>query len=91
MLILLSFEKVFMALLFKKILVWCSTQILRELRYFIPRKPLFSTIKVFMMFHLDCCDVIYEKPRNEKFIYILQSTQRNSTLAKTGAIKGKSK
>ena len=79
-----------MVLLFKKILVWCSTQILRELRYFIPRKPLFSTIKVFMMFHLDCCDVIYEKPRNEKFIYILQSTQRNSTPAKTGAIKGKS-
>ena len=44
-----------------------------------------------MIFHLDYCDVIYEKPCNEKFIYILQSTQPNSTLAKTGAIKGKSK
>ena len=43
-----------------------------------------------MIFHLDYCNVIYEKPRNEKFIYILQSTQRNSTPAKTGAIKGKS-
>ena len=41
--------------------------------------------------HLDYCDVIYDKPRNEKFIDTLESTQYNATLAITGAIKGTSK
>ena len=38
--------------------------------------------------HLDYCDVIYDKPRNEKN---LESIQYNATLAITGAIKGTSK
>ena len=80
-----------MVLLFKKMLVWCSTQILRKLTYFVPRKLLLSTNKPLLRSHLDYCDVIPEKPCSGKFIYILQSIRGNSTLAKTGAIKGKPK
>ena len=41
--------------------------------------------------HLDYCDVIYDKPRNEKFLDTLESIQYNATLTITGAIKGTSK
>ena len=54
-------------------------------------KLLLSTNKPLLRSHLDYCDVIHEKPCSEKFIYILQSIRGNSTLAKTGAIKGKPK
>ena len=65
--------------------------LLRKLRYSIPRKPLLSIYKAFLRPHLDYCDVIYDKPRNEKFIDTLESIQYNATLAITGAIKGTSK
>ena len=62
--------------------------LLTKLRYSIPRKPLLSIYKAFLRPHLDYCDVIYDKPRNEKN---LESIQYNATLAITGAIKGTSK
>ena len=62
--------------------------LLTKLRYSIPRKPLLSIDKAFLRPHLDYCDVIYDKPRNEKN---LESIQYNATLAITGAIKGTSK
>ena len=65
--------------------------LLRKLRYSIPRKPLLSIQKAVSKPHLDYCDVIYDKPRNEKFIDTLESIQYNATLAITAAIKGTSK
>ena len=65
--------------------------LLRKLRYSIPRKSMLSICKAFLRPHLDYCDVIYDKPRNEKFIGTLESIQYNATLAITGTIKGTSK
>ena len=65
--------------------------LLRKLRYSIPRKSLLSIYKIFLRSHLDYCGVIYDEPRNEKFIDTLESIQYNATLAITGAIKGTSK
>ena len=44
-----------------------------------------------MIPHLDYCDVIYDKPHNEKFTDTLKLIQHNAGLAITGAIKGTSK
>ena len=41
--------------------------------------------------HLDYCDVIYDKPHNEKFTETVESFQYKVALAITGAIKGTSK
>ena len=65
--------------------------LLRTLRYSIPRKPLLSIFKAFLRPHLDYCDLVYDKPRNEKFIDTLESIQYSATLAITGAINGTSK
>ena len=62
--------------------------LLRKRRYSILRKPLVSVCKAFLRPHLDYCDVIYDKFRNEKFIDTLEKIQNNATLAITGAIKG---
>ena len=40
---------------------------------------------------LDYCDVIFDTPRNKKFIDTLESIQCKATLAITGAIQGESK
>ena len=40
--------------------------LLRKLRHSIPRKPLLLICKTFLRPHLDYCDVIYDKPHNEK-------------------------
>ena len=63
----------------------------RKLRYSITREPLLSIYKAFLRPHLDYCDVIYDKSRNEKFLDTLESIQYNATLTITGAIKGTSK
>ena len=65
--------------------------LLRKLRHSIARKPLLSIYKTFLRPHLDYCDVIYDKPHNEKFADTLESIQYNAALAITGAIKGTSK
>ena len=41
--------------------------------------------------HLDYCEVIYDKPHNEKFTDTVEPFQYNLALAITGAIKGTSK
>ena len=50
-----------------------------------------SIYKTFLRPHLDYCDVIYDKPHNEKFTDTVESFQYNVALAITGAIKGTSK
>ena len=65
--------------------------LLRKWRHSIPRKPLLSIYKTFLRPHLDYCDVIYDKPHNEKFTDTVESFQYNVALAITGAIKGTSK
>ena len=65
--------------------------LLKKLIYFIPRKPLLSVCKEFLRPHLDYCDIIYDKPSNEKFIDTLELIQYNATLAMAGAIEGTSK
>ena len=61
----------------------------RKLRYSITRE--LWIYEAFLRPHLDYCDVIYDKTRNEKFLDTLESIQYNATLAITGAIKGTSK
>ena len=65
--------------------------LLRKLRHSIPRKLLLSIYKTILRPHLDYCDVIYDKPHNEKFTDTVESFQYNVALAITGAIKGTSK
>ena len=65
--------------------------LLRKLRHSIPGKPLLSIYKTSLRPHLDYCDVIYDKPHNEKFTDTLESIQHNTALAITGDIKGMSK
>ena len=64
--------------------------LLRKLRHSIPGKPLLSIYKTFLRPHLHYCDVIYDKPHNEKFTDTLESIQYNAALAITGAMKGTS-
>ena len=59
-----------------------------KLRYSIPRMPLVLIYKELLTPHLDCWNVIYDKPHNEKFVDTLESIQYNAILAVTGAIKG---
>ena len=47
--------------------------LLRKWRHSIPRKPLLSTYETFLRLHLDCCDVIYDKPHNGKLTDTLES------------------
>ena len=65
--------------------------LLRKLRHSIPRKPLLSIYKTFLRPHLGYCDVIYDKPHNEKFADTVESIQYNAALAITCAIKRTSK
>ena len=65
--------------------------LLRKLRHSIPRKPLLSIYKTFLRPHLDYCDVIYDKPHNEKFTDTVELFQYKVVLVITGAIKGTSK
>ena len=65
--------------------------LLKKLGHSITRKPLLSIYKTFSRPHLDYCDVIYDKPHNEKFTDTVESFQYNVALAITGAIKGTSK
>ena len=52
--------------------VFIGIALLRKLRYSKPRKPLFSIYKAFLRPHVDYCDGIYYKPRNEKFMDTLE-------------------
>ena len=65
--------------------------LLRKLRHSISRKSLLSIYKTFLRPHLDYCDVIYDKPYNEKFADTVELFQYNVALAITGAVKGTSK
>ena len=47
--------------------------------------------KTLLRSHSYYCNLIYDKPHNEKFTDTLESIQYNAALAKTGAIIGTSK
>ena len=81
----LNFDKLFKE---KISIVNNGIALLKKLRDSIPRKPLLSFYKAFLRLHLDYCDVIYDNPRNKKFMDTLESVQYNATLAETAAIKG---
>ena len=68
-----------------------GTALLRKLRHSIPRKRLLSIYKTFLRPRLNYCDVIYDKPHNEKFTDTVEMFQYNAALAITGVIKGTSK
>ena len=55
------------------------------------RPPLITIYKSFIRSHLDYGDIIYDQAYNVSFHQKLESTQYNSTLAITGAIRGTSR
>ena len=65
--------------------------VLRKLRYYVPRDSLIRIYKTFIRSQLDYADIIYDQPSNMSFCDKLESIQYNSALAITGAIRGTSK
>ena len=63
--------------------------LLRKLRH--SKKTSAINIQDHFETHLDYCDVIYDKPHNEKFTDTVESFQYNVALVIIGAIKGTSK
>ena len=63
---------------------------LRKLRYYIPRHSMVTIYKSFIRPHIDYADVIYDQPNNNALVNKLESIQYNSALAITGAIRGTS-
>ena len=64
--------------------------IIRKLRYFLPRTSLLTIYKSFIRSHLDYVDVIYDQPNNSSLVKRIESIQYNAALAITGAIRGSS-
>ena len=64
--------------------------VLRKLRYFLPRPSLLIIYKSFIRPHLDYVDVIYDQPNNTSVVKKLESVQYNAAIAITGAIRGTS-
>ena len=64
---------------------------LRKLRYYIPRHSMVTIYKSFIRPHIDYADVIYDQPNNNALVNKLESIQYNSALAITGAIRGTSR
>ena len=65
--------------------------ILRKLRFYLPRTSLLTIYKSFIRSHLDYADSIYDQPNNVSFSNRLESIQYNAALAITGAIRGSSR
>ena len=55
------------------------------------RDSLLTIYKLFVRPHLDCADIIYDKPGNAYFESKLERLQYNACLAITGAIRGTNK
>ena len=80
---------------------------IRKLNRYLPRKTLLDIYKVFVIPHLDYCDIIYHRPcrdsllqnkalpisynPNMLFTEKIESVQFNAALAITGCIRGSSK
>ena len=64
---------------------------MRKLQGFLPRQSLVTVHKAFIRPHLDCGDIIYDQTCNESFHQKMESTQYNSALAITTAIRGTSR
>ena len=68
-----------------------SINVLRKLRFHIPRHSLITIYKSFIRSQLEYADVIYDQPSIATFSDRLESIQYNSALAITGAVRGTSK
>ena len=68
-----------------------SINVLRKLRFHIPRHSLITIYKSFILSQLEYADVIYDQPSIATFSDRLESIQYNSALAITGAVRGTSK
>ena len=65
--------------------------VLRKLRFHIPRSSLVTIYKSFIRSNLDFADVVYDQPNNSSFVNRIESLQYSACLAVTGAIRGTSK
>ena len=68
-----------------------SINVLRKLRFHIPRHFLITFYKSFIRSQLEYADVMYDRPSIATFSDRLESIQYNSALAITGAVRGTSK
>ena len=65
--------------------------VIRKLKFHIPRHALVSLYKSFIRSILEYGDVIYDQPSNASFSDKIESIQYNAALAVTGTIRGTSK
>ena len=61
---------------------------LKKLSNHLPHHSLVTLYKAFIRPHLDCADIIYDKPNNMNICNRIESLQCNAVLANTGAIRG---
>ena len=64
--------------------------LLRRFQPLLPRSPLLTIYKLFIISQLDYADVIYDQDYNSYFHENLESLQYNACLEITGAIRGTS-
>ena len=64
--------------------------VIKKLQNNLPRQSLLTIYKSFIRPHLDCGDVVYDRPHNDIFCSKRESVQYNAALAITGAILGTS-
>ena len=65
--------------------------VIKKLRYNLPRKSLITIYKTFLKPLTDYGDIIYDQPQNESFCEKLESVQYKFALAITGAIQESSR
>ena len=65
--------------------------VLRKLRFLLPRSSLITIYKSFIRSLFDYADIIYDQPYNSSIIDRIESIQYNASLAITGAIRGSSR
>ena len=64
---------------------------IKRLSVNLPRDALLRIYKSFIRPHLDCGDIIYDKPNNESFKNKIENIQYKACIAITGAIQGTSR
>ena len=75
----------------------CSIRLVKQYRCYaklqkiLPRPPLITIYKVYIMSHVDYGDIIYDQAYNVSFHQKIESIQYNGALAITGALRGTSR
>ena len=65
--------------------------VIRRLSINVPRSALLTIYKSFIRPHLDCGDILYDKPSNDNFQNKIEKVQYRSYLAITRGIQGTSR